>query len=133
VVSGEPSVSVILPAAVVFGMGLYFNGAKRYDIVDDRIRIVGILGQREIPFEKIQAFDDVRPESFASRVQSLLTGAPSTSRIEVRRDHSFFSGQLNLLVEDREAFLHAAREALAAWTATRTINPRSGIEPRREV
>ena len=130
--SGEPSVSVILPASVVFGMGLYFNGARRYDVMDDKIRTVGILGQRDLNFDKIRAFEDAQPESFTSRLQSFLTGAPPSSAIEVEGGHSFFSTQSYLWVRDREAFLRAAREALAAWTATRTIVPRSGIEPRHE-
>ncbi len=49
--SGEPSVSVIFPASVVFGLGLYFNGARRYEVMDDKIRAVGILGQRDLHFE----------------------------------------------------------------------------------
>jgi hypothetical protein len=99
--------------------------------MDDRIRIVGILGQRDIPFDKIHRFDDAPTESFTSRLRSLLTGAPSSSRIEVARDHSLFSGQLYLLVKDRDGFLRAAREALANWTTTRAISP-SRIEPRQE-
>ena len=39
-ISGS-GVSVVLPAAVVFGMGLYFNGARRYDVMDDKIHTVG--------------------------------------------------------------------------------------------
>jgi len=124
--SGAISVSVILPASVVFGMGLYFNGARRYDVMDDKIRTVGILGQRDLLFEKIHAFEDAPPESFTSRLQSFLTGAPPSSGIEVEGDHSFFSRQNYLWVRDREAFLGVAREALAAWTAIRTITPRSG-------
>jgi hypothetical protein len=130
--SGGPSVSVILPASVVFGMGLYFNGAKRYDVMDHKIRTVGILGQRDLLFEKIHAFEDAQPESFTSRLQSFLTGAPAVSAIEVRADQSFFSRQNYLWVQDREGFLRAAREALAVWRATRTINPRPGSEPQPE-
>jgi hypothetical protein len=126
--SGAISVSVILPASVVFGMGLYFNGARRYDVMDDKIRTIGILGQRDLPFDKIHAFEDAPPESFTSRLQSFLTGAPPSSSIEVEGDHSVFSRQNYLWVRDREAFLGAAREALAAWTASRTITPRSGSQ-----
>jgi len=130
--SGGPSVSVILPASVVFGMGLYFNGARRYDVMDDKIRTAGILGLRDLFFDKVHAFEDAPPESFGSRLQSFLTGAPPSSGIGVEGEHSFFSRQGYFWVQDREAFLHAAREALAAWRATRTMTHRSGIEPRRE-
>jgi hypothetical protein len=123
--SGGPRVSVILPAAVVFGGGLYFNGARRYDVLDDRIRTVGILGRRDLDFAKIYAFEDAQPESFTSRLQSLLTGAPASSAIEVEADQSFFSRQNYLWVRDREAFLGAAREALAVWRAVRANTSRS--------
>jgi hypothetical protein len=130
--SGGLSVSIILPASVVFGMGLYFNGAKRYDVMDDKIRTVGILGQRDLHFDKIHGFEDGEPESFTSRLQSILTGAPPSSGIEIKGDRSFFSPPNYLWVAEREAFLRAAREALAAWTAARAINTRSTIEPRHE-
>ena len=129
--SGGPSFSAILPASVVFGIGLYLNGAKRYDVMDDKIRIVGILGQRDLLFEKVHAFEDAQPESFTSHLQSVLTGAPLSSSIEVRADHSFFSRKNYLWMQDREAFLRAAREALAVWTAGRTITPRFESEPQR--
>ena len=129
--SGEPRVSVVLPAAIVFGMGLYFNGARRYDVMDDKIRTVGVLGQRDLPFEKVNGFEDAQPESFTSRLQSFLTGAPLSSAIEVEGGRSFFSQQGSLWVQDREAFLRAAREALAAWRAARTTGtPGFGIETR---
>ena len=70
---------------------LYFNGASRYDVLDDKIRTVGILGQRDLEFGKINAFEDALPESFTSRLQSFLTGAPLSSAIEVEADQSFFS------------------------------------------
>jgi len=113
-------------------MGLYFNGAKRYDVMDDKIRTVGILGQRDLHFDKIHGFEDAQPESFTSRLQCILTGAPPSSGIEIKGDRSFFSPPNYLWVAEREAFLRAGREALVAWTATRTINTRSGIEPRHE-
>ena len=117
-ISGS-GVSVVLPAAVVFGMGLYFNGARRYDVMDDKIRTVGILGLRDLEFGKINAFEDALPESFTSRLQSFLTGAPLSSAIEVEADQSFFSHQKYLWVRDRAAFLAAAREELAVWRAAR--------------
>jgi hypothetical protein len=131
-VSGEPSVSLILPAAVVFGMGLYFSGARRYDVMDDRIRTVGIIGQRELFFEKIRAFEDTPPESFAAWWQSVVTGAPASSFIEVRADQSFLSGPNYLLVRDREALLRAAREALAAWAVARTSPSSAPNQPQRQ-
>ena len=84
-ISGS-GVSVVLPAAVVFGMGLYFNGARRYDVMDHKIRTVGILGLRDLEFGKINPFEDALPESFTSRLQSFLTGAPLSSAIEVEAD-----------------------------------------------
>jgi hypothetical protein len=67
--SGQLSVSIILPASVVFGMGLYFNGARRYDLMNDKIRTVGILGQRDLHFDKIHGFEDAHP-SLSLRVCS---------------------------------------------------------------
>lgn len=126
--SGSGS-AVLLPAAVVFGMGLYYNGAKRYEVMEDKIRTIGILGQRDLPFEKVHGFEDAVPESFTSRLQSKLTGAPKTSAIEVKAEHSFWSRQNYLWVENREAFLSEARDALSAWRATRSIAPNPGTAP----
>lgn len=124
-VSGGPSVSVILPASVVFGMGLYFNGARRYEVMDDKIRILGVVGQRDLRFEKIRGFDDNEPESFGSRLQSFLTGAPLSSAIKLDADRSFFSQQNYLWVHDREAFLRAARDSLTAWHAAQMTTART--------
>lgn len=128
--SGGLGFSVIVPASVVFGMGLYFSGARSYDVMDDRIRIAGILGQRDLRFEKVHGFEGAQPASFTSRLQSFLTGAPLSSAIEVEGGRSFFSQQSYLWVRDREAFLRAAREALAVWTAGQTAGSGpSGIRP----
>src|SRR5439155_5536348 len=79
-ISGS-GVSVVLPAAVVLGMGVYFNGARRYDVMDDKIRTVGILGLRDLELGTINAFEDALPEPFTSRLQSFLPGAPLSSAI----------------------------------------------------
>jgi hypothetical protein len=115
---------VAIPASVVLGTGLYFNGSRRYEVLDDRIRTVGILGQRELLFEKMHSLEDSRPGSFTSRLQSVLTGAPLSSGIEVRADQSFLAQQNYLWVKDREVFLQVAREAITAWRATRAIASR---------
>src|SRR6185369_4126921 len=103
----------ILPGSVVFGLGLYVNGAQRYDVMDDKIRIVGALGEREVPFHKINGFDDAIPASLGARLQSFLTGAHLSSGINIDARGSFAFGKPYLWVTDREPFLRAAREALA--------------------
>jgi hypothetical protein len=123
--AGQLQVTVLLPATVVFGMGLYFGAIRRYDVMDDKIRLVGVLGQRELYFDKIHGFEDAQPESFTARWQSFMTGAPLASAIEVDAERSFFSNQAPLWVENREEFIAAAREALARWRAARASGART--------
>ena len=113
-------VTVIIPGSVVVGMGLYFNGAQRYDVLGDKIRIVGILGERNLSFTRIYGFDDSPPTSFGARLQSLITGARLLSAVKVQTGASLFSGSGYLWVENREAFLQAARDALKAQPSTAT-------------
>lgn len=100
-------VTVIVPGSVVVGMGLYFN-------------IVGILGERNLSFTRIYGFDDSPPVSFGARLQSLITGARLSSAVKVQTSASLFSGSGYLSVENREAFLQAARDALKTQPSTAT-------------
>jgi hypothetical protein len=101
------SLAILLPAAVVSGMGLYFQGARRYEVLDDRIRIVGIIGQRDVLLARIRGLVDETPGSLGAQLGSLINGGRLSSAIKVDAGAGAFSGQTYLWLEDRAAFLQA--------------------------
>ena len=113
--TGGPHIAVILPAGVVSGLGLYVYGVQRYEVRDDRIRIFGVLGERDAMFEKMGWLYDDRVDSITARLQSFITGAPLSSSVELGDAKTLFSSPTIAWLEDREAFLAAAHEALEAW------------------
>jgi hypothetical protein len=120
--AGGPFPSVLLPIAVVGGLGLYINGVRRYDLLDDRLRIIGLIGQRDVSFDKITEFEAEPVSSFYASFQSILTGAPIDSGIKAEGGSSLFVSELVVWAADRDGFLREAQAAVAAWQANRTAD-----------